>query len=256
MLGTSLFGFVGFVASMAACCTFLFHFNDEHHKVNLTIASLTPMLSWLKGAPPGTYSSSHQPKNRPPIYCCLWDGVACFSVTVLPSLNYPRFDARQSLRTRTTLAEKNLCLADKGDRLEHTPAASKKQKISAAHSRLETFERSNLVITFDATSLALLFAGKGALRAGTFHHVSLFFLRSKLFCSFCFSVFGFCLCCVLLFSGVCFLLCTFFEDRRFFNTVPFMETLTSHDERSVRSKKTQVSTLLHVYHQCSQHYQW
>ena len=31
MFGASLFGFVGFVVSMAASCMFLLHFNDEHH---------------------------------------------------------------------------------------------------------------------------------------------------------------------------------------------------------------------------------
>ena len=49
---------------MALLCMFLLHFNDEHHHtVTMTIASLTPMLSWLKGAPPGTYPSSHQQKK-------------------------------------------------------------------------------------------------------------------------------------------------------------------------------------------------
>ena len=44
---------------------FLLHFNDEHHHtVTMTIASLTPMLSWLKGAPPGTYPSMSDPQQR------------------------------------------------------------------------------------------------------------------------------------------------------------------------------------------------
>ena len=54
----------GFVVLMAFLCTFLLHFNDEHHHtVLMAIASLTPLLSWLKGAPPGTYPSSHQQKK-------------------------------------------------------------------------------------------------------------------------------------------------------------------------------------------------
>ena len=44
---------------------FASHFNDEnHYTVLMAIASVTPLLSWLKGAPPGTYPSSHQQKKN------------------------------------------------------------------------------------------------------------------------------------------------------------------------------------------------
>ena len=46
------------------CARFCSHFNHEnHHTVLMAIASLTPLLSSLKGAPSGTYRSSHQQKK-------------------------------------------------------------------------------------------------------------------------------------------------------------------------------------------------
>ena len=51
-----------FVFGLVACfCQCL----DDvwHHLVLMAIASLTPLLSWLKGAPPGTYPSSRQQKK-------------------------------------------------------------------------------------------------------------------------------------------------------------------------------------------------
>ena len=51
----------GFLAWFACFCCFLL--DVLHQFVMMAIASLSPLFSWLKGAPPGTYPSSCQQKK-------------------------------------------------------------------------------------------------------------------------------------------------------------------------------------------------